>query len=476
MDSSLALLLWFVLVLALLRFDPAKSTGTSWVLWVPVAWMFFMQSRQPSQWLGRTMVSQAEAFENGNALDRAVLLGLILASVGILMARSFRWGDFFARNFFLTAILFFGLVSFLWSDFPYIAFKRWVRDLGNYLAILIVLSEAHRLEAVRVFLRRLYYALIPLSILMIKYYAREAIFYNGWTGLPEYVGAASSKNTLGATCMLSGIFFFWDTVARWSDRKERRTKRILLVNVAFILMSLWLLRLSNSKTSLVCLMLGWGVILAYYRWSRHHPGFLKMAIPCFFCGYLILAYGFGVNDALAGALGRDSSFTGRTNIWAAVLSTDTNPIIGTGYDSFWLGDRLNEVWQLAGGVNHAHNGYIEFYLNLGFVGLFLLAGLLISSYRTIWKSLSQSPALASLAVTLWAIALFYNITEAAFKPAFMSLTFLLGAIIIPEQRLLEAPRKFLNSRGWAPAARSRTVRTWAQSRPIASVKKPQAGS
>jgi transposase len=35
----------------------------------------------------------------------------------------------------------------------------------------------------------------------------------------------------------------------------------------------------------------------------------------------------------------------------------------SGYESFWLGPRLLWVWEQAGGVNEAHNGYLEVYLN-----------------------------------------------------------------------------------------------------------------
>ncbi len=45
----------------------------------------------------------------------------------------------------------------------------------------------------------------------------------------------------------------------------------------------------------------------------------------------------------------------------------TNPLLGTGYESFWLGPRLQWFWQHAGlgHINEAHNGYLEVYLNLG---------------------------------------------------------------------------------------------------------------
>src|SRR5439155_9069149 len=121
-------------------------------------------------------------------------------------------------------------------------------------------------------------------------------------------------------------------------------------------------------------------------------------IPVGISLYLVLAFGFGIdiNAELAQSVGRDPTLTGRTNIWNAVLSTHTNPILGTGYESFWLGRRLNEVWRQAGaGINEAHNGYLEVYLNLGLIGLFLLVVFLVASYRTICRRFISS-SLASL--------------------------------------------------------------------------------
>jgi O-antigen ligase len=291
---------------------------------------------------------------------------------------------------------------------------------------LVVLTEAEPLEALRTFLRRLYYALLPLSILLIKYFRSEAVHYGIFNGLPEYVGAATSKNTLGAVCMLSGIFFFWDFLVRFPERRERRTKRILVLDVVFIWMSVYLLRVSSSATSLTCFILGCLLIFFSKRWINERPSFLKAAIPIALCVYVILGYGFGMNDWVATILGRDPTLTGRTNIWNVVLSMGTNPLVGTGYDSFWLGPRLLQIWSLAGGVNQAHNGYLELYLNLGFIGVFILIGLLLSAYRTIAKRLTDVPIIAPFAMTMWTITLFYNMTEAAFKPYFLCLTLLLG--------------------------------------------------
>jgi exopolysaccharide production protein ExoQ len=432
MPPFLALLLWLVFLIGLLCFDPAKESKTSLALWVPLTWMFITGSRLPSQWLGGSVGTAAQVLEEGNPLDRGILFVLILLAIGILISRSFNWGKFFTRNFALMALISFALLSVLWSDFPFVSFKRWFRDLGNYLVILVVLSDPHPLEAVRTLLRRLCYLLIPLSILIYKYYPQMGKQYDAWTGLAMFVGATTSKNMLGVLCLVSGIFFFWDTVTRWSDRKERRTKRIIVMNVAFFAMTLWVLNLANSATSSVCMVIGCMVIVAVHSgWGGRHPAFLKVMIPACFCLYLILAYGLDINGALAGAVGRDPTLTGRTNIWKAVLSTNTNPLIGTGYESFWLGPRLSHVWRLAGGQNEAHNGYLEVYLNLGLVGVFLLFVFLIASYRAICKRLSPSFSLASLSLALWTIVLFYNMTEsAAFRGQFLWVIFVLVVIIV----------------------------------------------
>jgi exopolysaccharide production protein ExoQ len=434
MSPYLAVLLWLVFLFVLLRFDPAKDAGSSAALWVPLTWMFISGSRLPSQWLGSHVGSAAQAFEEGNPLDRTVLSVLIVLAIGILISRSFKWGDFFARNLALFAFISFALVSVLWSDFPVVSFKRWVRDLGNYVVILVVLSDSRPLEAVRTLLRRLCYLLIPLSIVLIKYFPYLGKEYSPWTGAAMYVGVTTGKNMLGVVYLVSGIFFFWDTVTRWSDRKERRTKRVITVNFAFIAMTLWLVKLTDSATSGVCLVIGCLIILAVHsRWGKRHPGFLKVLLPACFCLYLLLALGFSINADLARAVGRDPTLTDRTAIWNTLRNMHTNPLVGTGYESFWLGPRLNLIWQLFGPLNEAHNGYLEVYLNLGIIGLVLLVGVLAATYRNICKRLTALSSLASLSFAFWSIMLFYNITEAAFKYHLMWVMFLLVGIDVPER-------------------------------------------
>jgi exopolysaccharide production protein ExoQ len=164
---------------------------------------------------------------------------------------------------------------------------------------------------------------------------------------------------------------------------------------------------------------------------QRHPGFLKWLIPTCFCLYLILAFGFNINGELAGAVGRDPTLTDRTKIWAFLFGMHTNPFVGTGYQTFWIGPRLEWFWQKSGlgFLNEAHNGYLEVYLELGLIGVFLLGGFLIASYRKICR-LGPSSSLGSLGLAAWTVLVFYNMTEAAFQGGLLWMMLLMGAISV----------------------------------------------
>jgi exopolysaccharide production protein ExoQ len=444
MAPSLALGLWFILLVGLLCFDPAKSPNTSLALWIPVISMFIAGTRNISQWLGGQVGMSAAAFEEGNPLDRVISLGLILLAIGVLMARSLNWGAFIARNLALLAFLSFALLSVVWSDFPFTAFKRWFRDLGIYLMILVVLSDPRPLEAVRTVLRRLAYLMVPLSILLIKYYSAIGKHYSYWTGEAEFVGAATSKNMLGLLCLISGLFFFWDTVTRWPERKQRKVKRILLVNLALIGMTLWLMRLAQSTTSEVCLLIGCLVIVAaHIRFFKRRPTALKVLVPALFGLYLILNFGLNMNGSMAQAVGKDPTMTDRTKIWAFVLGMHTNPLVGTGYQSFWLGPRLEYFWMHSGlgHLNEAHNGYLEVYLELGLLGVIALLCFLFAGYRVICKGLTSRSDLAVLALATWLALLFYNMSEAAFENGLLWTMLMFGAIALPKRTRERVPAR-----------------------------------
>jgi O-antigen ligase len=141
----------------------------------------------------------------------------------------------------------------------------------------------------------------------------------------------------------------------------------------------------------------------------------------------------GVGSGLLTTMGKDATLTGRTAVWDLVLSLTKNPMIGTGFESFWLGPRLDKIWSVYWWhPNEAHNGYIEVYLNLGWIGLSLLAVLMVTGYRTAISALRRDPESAGIRLAFFLVAVAYNFTESAVRimhPVWIF--FLLATITVP---------------------------------------------
>lgn len=137
--------------------------------------------------------------------------------------------------------------------------------------------------------------------------------------------------------------------------------------------------------------------------------------------------------ALVTQLGRDPSLTGRTEIWSEVIAIANNSPIGAGFESFWLGPRLDLLWSKHWWhPNEAHNGYIEVFLNLGWIGVILLAVLIITGYRNVMRALTRDPEVGRLKLAFLAVGVIYSFTEAGFRT--MSpvwLCFLLATFAVP---------------------------------------------
>src|SRR5438132_8108506 len=134
----------------------------------------------------------------------------------------------------------------------------------------------------------------------------------------------------------------------------------------------WLVTMANSKTALMALIVG---ICAMLMLSVRFID--KKLISAYLVAGILLVAGadsvFGISDAILVALGRDATLTGRTELWNDVLTFRVNPLFGAGFESFWLGERLESLWQKhPWRPNQAHSGYLEMYLNLGYIGVALM--------------------------------------------------------------------------------------------------------
>jgi exopolysaccharide production protein ExoQ len=364
-------------------------------------------------------VVSIDQYFDGSPIDRNIYALLIAANLLVLIGRRKLVASILRRNWPILLFVFYCAVSILWSDYPGVALKRWIKSLGDYMIVLIMLTERDRTAAVKQVLARVGLVLLPLSILFIKYYPELGRGYaQHWEGTQFLAGVAENKNLLGLICMVLGFAATWRVLHAWC-LPRREFAKTLLVHGSLFAMAAWLLIKSDSKTSLACFVLTTALIAGHT--------FLKVARKRFVLHILVAAVVLscfsvlflGIGSGALESIGRDATLTGRTGIWEVLLKVPINPVVGTGFESFWLGERLRRLWAMRElyniNINEAHNGYLEVYLNLGLVGLALIGTLMVTAYRNALRVLDQDPGVGRLWLGFLMIAVVYNFTEAGIR-------------------------------------------------------------
>ena len=129
--------------------------------------------------------------------------------------------------------------------------------------------------------------------------------------------------------------------------------------------------------------------------------------------FFLLDWAFGLSHAVVSNIGRDMTFTGRTNVWRELLNLHTDPIFGTGFMSFWDDARYRA--RLPDWVaSSAHNGYLEIYLAAGVFGLALLTLVLLVTGFRLNRALSGTDIFSVVRFAIFVAMLMANFSESNF--------------------------------------------------------------
>ena len=430
MPPQVALLLCLCLIAWLFCRYPERKAGVSYALWIPLAWLFIVSSRPISLWLGTGNPSQDA---DGSPLDSLVFLALIIAGAVVLSKRRLNWAVLFRQNHWLLIFFIYLGLSTLWSDFPFVAFKRWIKDVGNVIMVLVVVTDQNPIPAVRFLLARCCYLLLPLNITFIKYFPGLGRAYDQWTGVAFYCGITTDKNMLGMTLFACSLALIWMLLE--PDRNRTRIKARLDLGVLFLMggMAFWLLQQAHSSTALSSTLLGAVIIWATrFAMIRKKLGMYGVGLGVLLA-FLQLA--FNLPERFAQLVGRDLTLTGRTDIWSVLLQEGTDPLFGVGYYSFWLGDRVDRVSaHYFYHLNESHDTYLETYLNTGLIGVALLFAVILSSAIWTKNQAMKSEPFGAFRLACFLAMLVYGITEAFMnRLGFLWFLFLLVIIRYPKK-------------------------------------------
>jgi len=463
MNPSIASLICACGIAGLFCLNRDDSVRTSKALWLPVVYLWIIGSRPVSFWLGVSPPNGANVQLDGSPVD-ALFFGLLLAAaVVVLIRRGERTRILLTSNWPILVYFSYCLISVAWSYHPDVAFKRWIKAIGDLAMVLIIVTDGQLVAALRRLFSRVGFLLLPTSVLFIKYYGNLG---RGYTpdGAAMNTGVTDNKNSLGLIVFLLSLGTLWHFLALLRAKEQPHRSRHLLAQGILLAFGLSLLGMADSATSLVCFVLGAVLMLsAELPAVKRRPGRIHAVVAVLVLAG-VLAMAFAGQSGVTHALGRQSNLSGRTEIWADVIAAVPNPIVGAGFESFWISPCVLKVYQamaLAGwwdptGLNEAHDGYLEVYANLGWIGVYLIALILIGGYRRAGKAFQRDPKLGSLFFAYVAAAAIYSVTEAGFRYLMPMWIFLLLAVVsasVVAAGYFDAATRQIPSSSAAPPAR-----------------------
>jgi O-antigen ligase len=162
---------------------------------------------------------------------------------------------------------------------------------------------------------------------------------------------------------------------------------------AFAAIALMLLLLigANSAASII-IALALGIFAPTVVWARSkYAGRPRFLVVVALCSLAIIAVLSTVGEeAVLDAVGKDATFTGRTDVWQfSVDAIRERPLLGYGYKVFWLNNgAADPTGRTTTWATGAHNGLIDIGLDLGLTGILVaiifVAVAIRNSLRFFW--------------------------------------------------------------------------------------------
>ncbi len=338
---------------------------------------------------------------DGAAVVLAVLLlgtlGLAIPRIALARPARFPW-----RRMPWAALIYvvLALLSVFWSRWPMATLLTWVLQASITAVGLFVAFTLSWQEIVRA-LSSAFKWILGLSLLLEAWVAlvlrhplvpNFAEFPPGkidphwyWVrgdliGTGRIQGIVGNSNTLGILCALALVVF----ALLYAERARHRPALLIWI----VLAAYFLLR-AGSATSYAALAAGVLVLLAALLMRRAETPGRRTRLYALFAAIAVLgAAGLWLaRDAVFSALGKSSDLTGRVEIWRKVWARAVqHPIFGNGFSSPWVPwDPAFHNWILDHRITvfMAHNMWLDVFLQLGTIGVLLIA---VAFFAFAWRA------------------------------------------------------------------------------------------
>jgi exopolysaccharide production protein ExoQ len=382
-------------------------------------------------------VSEGDIAEGPADFPQLQILFLLIYLVTLVLL-TLRWKKtlyVLNKAIFIWLLIGIPVASILWSSTPAVTTIRSFVFVGTSLFGLYLAARYSLKEQLKL-LMWTFVIVVGLSLLFAvvlpTYGIMGGVHAGAWRGIYTH------KNVFGKIMVLSVLVF-------WLQATTATTKR--WVPWLGLGLSVCCVFLAKSTTSIIN-MITLFTLVPTFRWRYH---LLIPAVTAIATAGASLSFWATTNTAtLLGTVGKDSTLTGRTNMWPYIWEMiEKQPWLGYGYDGFWQGWNSPAAyvwWAVNWTTPNAHNGFLNLLLELGIVGISVfLFGFGITLLRgLIWLRQSKSSESFWPLLYLTYIVL-TNLSESSllernniFSVLYVALAFSLG--ILPQEQSKILPK------------------------------------
>lgn len=346
----------------------------------------------------RPRIEDVDQVSSSNIVNQVLYSSLFIISVIVLIPKKDELFTILKTEKFLSIFIIFSFLSIAWSEYGFITFKRIFQVSTMVLSILAFLLYVDSSKEV---LKHFKYVLYPYLVLtlVVVFVVPGAIDpqFHTWRGF------TSHKNTLGQISLIS-------TILCYIIYKTEGTTFGKYIAIFMGIIAVTLLFGAYSSTAILTFLflIGLSLFLSVDKFFKPigiGRTISTILIISFFLIVISILYFIPEFEKVIPALfGKDTTFSGRTDLWEYLISEiRVNPIIGIGYQAFWVPESRDILFLYKSFVwlpNEAHNGYLDIYLQLGIAGLSLILMMLIKYFIILFKVIKPHPWVWFIIITI----------------------------------------------------------------------------
>lgn len=324
----------------------------------------------------------AEAIGSSNIINQIIYSSIFILTTIAAIPKLNQIYSLIKQERAIIIFLIWALVTIIWSDFPFVSFKRWFQIFTFYWVTLVYFAHYPYIDDLIKLIKPIIYSyiLITLAVCLLIPEAKDPEF-NTWRGL------TLSKNNLGQVGLILSVL----TLIIVNFEKEIIKKNIA---VLFFILSITISLATFSSTTYISLFIFLSGSLVFYLskkfWRNLGVGYAFTIILSAFLvtlGGLIFYFDPTITDFIQGIFGKSETFYDRGKLWSVMIwNISQHPIIGCGFQGFWVieSPKIQLLYQSFIWLPiQAHNGYLDMINETGLVGFAFFLGIIMKYFITV---------------------------------------------------------------------------------------------